>query len=103
MKKRLTFTPLTQSQLTAAQFNDKGCSNSMARRQGGKLDVPAGKVRIAGDKESFDPLALHRRKGCFDLAAVAGLEDFNWQPDDTGGFLNLSQGGLRCNQIAWID
>ena len=55
----------------------------MARREREKLYAPAGEVLVGADEESLDPLAHYRRKGLFDLAARAGLENVDRQLDQS--------------------
>ena len=53
----------------------------MACRQRGKLDAPADEEWVGADEERVGPLAPKRCEGCIDLAAGAGVEDPDLQPD----------------------
>src|SRR5262249_28893773 len=62
--------------------------NPAARRQGGKLHGAADEECIGTDEESIWMLTLNGGKGRIDLAAGAGFEYLDLQPDGGGGFLH---------------
>ena len=53
----------------------------MARRQVGQLETPGGEKGVGADEEGIGPLARKRCEGRIDLAAGAGVEDLDLQPD----------------------
>jgi len=60
-------------------------------------------ARVGSDEEGIGALALKGGKGRIDLAASAGVEDLDLQPDGAGGFLHLPQCGLGVRTIGRID
>ena len=76
--------------------------NPVARRQGGKLHAAAGEECVGGDEEGIGALARKGGKGRIDLAARAGVEDMDLQPDDAGGFLHVPQRGLGARALAGL-
>ena len=55
--------------------------NSVSRRQAGNLHAAAGEEAVGSDKQGIGALALKGGKGRIDLAARAGIEDMDLQPD----------------------
>jgi hypothetical protein len=62
--------------------------NPVAHRQGGKLDGAASEEPVASDEEGIGALARKGGKGRIDLAAGAGVEDIDLQPDGASSFLH---------------
>ena len=62
----------------------------MARRQCCKLHAPAGEERVGADEEGVGPLAHEGAEGRIDLAAGAGVEDLDLQPEARAAASNLS-------------
>jgi hypothetical protein len=56
-----------------------GCRKSMARRQCGQLDPPAGEESVRGDEQGIRPPGDKRRECCINLQAGARIEDLDLQ------------------------
>jgi hypothetical protein len=75
----------------------------VARRQGGKLDAPAGEKGVVADEEG---VGLPAHKSCesgVDLLAGAGVEDLDLQPHSAGSRFHVSYDGLGIHSIGRID
>jgi hypothetical protein len=65
------------------------------------LDTPA--KGVAADQKRVGPLAHKRCEGRFDLAAVAGVEDLDLQPDGGSSRFHISQGVLGdASERTWL-
>jgi hypothetical protein len=58
---------------------------------------------IAFDEEGVAPFARNSRKGGIDLAASAGIDNVDLQPEDARGVRHLFQCGLGGPSIGRID
>jgi hypothetical protein len=58
------------------------------------LNAAAIEEPIAFDKEGVAPFARNSRKGGIDLAASAGIDNVDLQPEDARGVRHLFQCGL---------
>jgi hypothetical protein len=63
----------------------------------------AGKECVAGDDEGIGALRRKGGKSRVDLAAGAGVEGMNLQPDGPASFLRVPQRGLGDRRIGRID
>ena len=54
------------------------------------MRAAGGEESVATDEEGIGALARKGGKGLIDLAARAGVEDLDLQPDDAGGFLHVT-------------
>ena len=75
----------------------------VARRQLDQLDTPAGEEGVGADEEGVGPLAHKSCEGRIDLAAGAGVEDLDLQPDGARSRFHVSQRGLGIRSIGRID
>ena len=62
----------------------------MAHRERCKLDAPADEEPVGGDEEGIGPVAHEGGKGRLDLAAGAGVENLNLQPESACSFWYVS-------------
>jgi hypothetical protein len=67
------------------------------------LDAAAEEECVASDEEGVGALARNGGKSRIDLAARAGIEDVDLQPEGAGRFLSLPQCGLGGRSIGRID
>ncbi len=74
---------------TACKFTAGADAVALSELHAGrKLHGAADEECIATDEESIWTLTLNGGKGRIDLAAGAGLENLDLQPDGGGGFLH---------------
>jgi hypothetical protein len=69
------------------------------RRQVDQLDTPAGEKGVNVNEKGIGPLRRKRCKGCVDLAAGAGSEGLNFEPDCASSRLRVSQCALGIGTI----
>ena len=67
------------------------------------MHAAAGEECVGSDEEGIGALARKGGKGRIDLAARAGVEDMDLQPDGAGSFLHVPQCGLGGRSIGRID
>ena len=80
-----------------------GRGNPVSCRQSGKLHASAVEEKVGGDEQRFGTLARHRGESRIDLAAVARVEDLDFQPENVCRFLHLSHSGLGAHNVARVD
>jgi hypothetical protein len=59
--------------------------------------------KVGGDEQRFGTFARHRGESRIDLAAVARVEDLDFQPENVCRFLHLSPSGLGAHNVARVD
>ena len=74
----------------------------MACRQRGQLDPPASEEAIRGDEQGIRSAKHSGRERRVDLAASAGIEELDLQPERVSGRFQLCQCGRRICHVARI-
>jgi hypothetical protein len=75
----------------------------VARRQLDDLDASHDKEGIRENEQGVSPLARKTCESPIDLAAGAGVYDFDLQPDGASRYFHVLQRGLRVCCVGWID
>jgi hypothetical protein len=67
------------------------------------LHPPAGEKAVAANEKRVGPLAPQSCEGRIDLAAAAGVDDLDLQPEGAGSRFRIPHRPFGIRGIGWID